>query len=237
MSQNVISPIYFIDYNKISDTLMWLDMNHSLKFCVSLKTYNNGMESSFHKEYQFMSNTNNTMNITISRNYNFYFLLEDKKNKSTGSIVFKPGDIELFKMVIHNNIYRWFIGSSRVYEKKDNVLIVKGKEVIQFPFNNQSYIELRPIVIDFENSHEQKEGIRIAINSAGNFFDLTIDKFLEFTGIICNTDMVNAAMNMLTYVKTKPYGINLTDINSNTSWNRNTNGNYNSRPRGGGFIQ
>ena len=107
-----ISPIYFIDYSKISDTLMWLDMDHSLKFCVTLKKYDNGNENNFHKEYTYLNTSNNTMNISIVRNYNFYFLLEDKKNKTTGSVAFRPGDVELFKMVINNNIFPWFIGRS-----------------------------------------------------------------------------------------------------------------------------
>ena len=234
-----ISPIYFIDYSKISDTLMWLDMDHSLKFCVTLKKYDNGNENNFHKEYTYLNTSNNTMNISIVRNYNFYFLLEDKKNKTTGSVAFRPGDVELFKMVINNNIYPWFIGRSRVYEKKDGCLIVKGKAKVQFPLNNQNYIEISPIVIEFENSSEQKEGIRLVINRSDNYFDITIDKFMEFSYIMCNTDMVNAAMNMLTYVKSKPYGVNMVDIHNNTQWNRNSNYNSGNSNNGGksGFFK
>ena len=60
---------------------------------------------------------------------------------------------------------------------------------------------------------------------------------MEFSYIMCNTDMVNAAMNMLTYVKSKPYGVNMVDIHNNTQWSRNSN--YNSSNNGGkvGFFK
>lgn len=214
------SPIYFIDYSRISDTLMWLDNDHILKFCVSLqKADGKGNTNSFHKEYTYMNKNTNMELISIVRNYSFYYLIECPKNKSSNNtIVLRPADVELLRMFIPNNIYPWYIGSNekkRAFINNDGKLLAKTDFKAQFPLSDQSFLEFRPTVIEYENTHEQKEGIRFIINSASNYFDISVDKFLEFSSYVVRTDMLNAAMNMLTYVKTKPYGLNMNNLNSN----------------------
>ena len=59
-----------------------------------------------------------------------------------------------------------------------------------------------------------KEGIRMYINSDDTYVDYDINKFMEFFYYMMNTDMYNAAQNMIQYIKTQPYGTNLKDLNS-----------------------
>ena len=218
-----ISPIYFTDYNNISDTIMWFNNQYSLKFNVGLKHKNaNGDQVSFHSEPR--ASDGSSMN--IKRNYKFFFTIEDKE-QFTNNVLFRPSDVEMLKLVIRNNIYPWFIGDKVIFgHDKDGKIIIKGNyNEVKFPLNDQKYIIFYPIVLEFED-HSTKQGIRIVMNNSENFFDISIDKFLEFAYYINNTDMVNAAMNMLTYVKTKPYGVNVYEYEKRGNFNTNRSKGY-----------
>jgi hypothetical protein len=62
------------------------------------------------------------------------------------------------------------------------------------------------------------------INNESCYVDYNIDKFFEFYYYIKNTDMYGAAQNMLQFVKTKPYGNNLRDMNEDGTTSISTNG-------------
>lgn len=229
-----VSPIHFIDYNKISDSLMWFDSTHVLKFCVVLqKKDKKGDIVPFHKEFSFMNKSNNTEQLTIVRDYSFYYIIEDIKNKgnftaNNTSILLHANDVELLRILLERNLYPWFLPPTRdkIFGKDNmNRLIVKGNQKVQFPVTNRSYLEFRPTIIEYENTDEQKEGVRLIMNDIDNFIDISIDKFMEFGNYIIHTDMINAAMNMLTYVKLRPYGTNLFDFNQ-----QNTTTNYIATP-------
>ena len=66
----------------------------------------------------------------------------------------------------------------------------------------------RKLVFTYEDG-KYKEGIRIYLNSQDAFADLDIDRFMQFVNIIKCTDMYNAALTMINYVKIPPYGINI----------------------------
>ncbi len=234
---DVTSPIYFIDYSKISDTLMWLDNFHILKFNVTLQKANtsSGGMSSFHKEFSFMNKNTNTEMISISRDYSFYYSIEEAKNKNwNNSLILRPGEVEVLGMIIPRNIYPWYFSTTEkqsAFMTKDGQLVVKSGLKAQMPLNDKSYLEFRPIVIEFENSHEQKQGIRFIINRSDNYIDMSIDKFLEFNAYILRTDMLTAAMTMLNYVKTRPYGMNMIGSRSNNNYQQN-NSNYSNNSGG-----
>ena len=222
-----INPIFFIDYDKISDTIMWFNQNYTLKFNVILKRRTKeGAEYPFHSEYKSLNPKSDKEYLSISRSFNFYFSIDNRINFNNG-IMLRPNDIELLSMVIQNNIYPWFSGKTSVFGTDDQgKRVLKGKvKDIAFPLSDQKYISFRPILIEYDNG-QSSEAIRIVINKEEDFFDITINKFMEFAYYIIHTDMYTAATNLLTYVKTKPYLVNYKDLTENYGYNRNSQNNY-----------
>lgn len=208
------SPFVFIDYDRISDVLLWLPDKWQLKFNVKLsRNTNNFGRLPFHSEYGY--NTNNGKSISIRREYKYFYTIENKEDRNLDSnIMLRTNDIFVLKMLINNNILPWFVGNTRVFiTNKNNKLCIKRDsfEEVRLPVNDGKYIKFIPIICTYEDGRSC-EGVRFVINDDNFWFDVPVNTFFEFAYIICNTDMVNAAMSMLSYVKTAPYNINYKDL-------------------------
>jgi len=206
----------FLDYDKISDTLMYFSEYITLQFCVSLsrKQSKTNKVLRFHSEYKYRNNDDGRDCYSIKRNFNAYFILNDSRDYNN-SFVIRTQDIVLLQMVMQNNIIPWFIGNKRIFglDDKHNI-IIKGKySPVDFPISDYKYISFLPIVCVYEDG-ATKEGIRLVINDSGNFVDIDVNKFMEFYYYICNTDMYTAAVTLLNYVKMSPYGQNMMDIDN-----------------------
>ena len=215
----------FMDYDKISDTIMYFTSEVSLKFVVNLSRKNkSGDRTSFHSEYGYMSNYTNRKSYSIKRNISCFFSVDDCKDFNN-SIIIRPQDVILLKMIMDNNIIPWFIGNTRIYDfDKSGKLILKGKwSPADFPLSDYKFMSFMPIVITYQDG-TLKEGIRIIINDKNNFIDIDINKFFEFYYYICNTDMYNAAATLLNYVKCGPYEQNYFDMQTGTGSNNGDKG-------------
>lgn len=195
----------FLDYNKISDTLMWFTKEISLKFCTSLiwRSENNNIGySHFHAEYNYNFDGRDCK--SINRIIRCYFTIDNKNDYKDG-IMIGPKDIIPFNYFIEHNIMPWIV-SDKLYSMVDNNLVITGKYKQQdFPLSETKYLSFVPIVIQFQDRTSCK-GLRMVMNKSSNFIDITVDKFMEFYYYIKNTDMYCAASEMLNYVKTQPYG-------------------------------
>lgn len=217
-----IKPFTFTEYDKISDTLMYLDDSYVLKFVVVLKRKSidkNKQDKSFHREIMYLKD--GVRHYNINRDYKFYFLLsnnKDKDNYLTNSIILRPSDIMTLTYLIDNQIMRWYVGDTRIYfldENSERLYIRKAYKDAIFPISDSSFMIFSPSIIEINTNNAEKkfvEGIKIQINT--NEIEITLSKFLELVFYITKTDMVNAAMNMLNYVKTQPYGENMFNMNS-----------------------
>ena len=228
---DAIKPITFLDYDKISDTLMWFEnSNYQLRFSVKLNRKDkNGYNRPFHSEISFYNKIIDKDSIIIKRDYKYFFSIEKSNSNIDDNIILKPNDIEILKMIINNTFYPWFFGNKNVYAIDPNgkLCVKKDVKVFKFVISNTSYIGFKPIVYYYKNSDDVKQGVFVEINSPDNSFEISIDNFLQFTSIVLNTDMVNAAMNMLNYVKVKPYGMNNIELKDNSGSNNNRNGFFN----------
>lgn len=208
------APFSFVNYDKISDNLLWLGRtgngeNVTLKFVVDLvklDQYNN--ERHFHLESKFYSKKFQRNSQSITRNYSCYYIINT--GMETLGCMLRPSDVQLLNMLIDSNIMPWFMGETRIFGMKGDVMRVLGDYIDQtLPLSERSYIKFTPIVITFENTNSYKEGIRLELNDRDTCVDITIDKFLEFVYILRNTDMINLAASMINYVKIPPYNINV----------------------------
>lgn len=211
MDNQPVSPFIFTEYDKISDTLMWFGASkYKLRFCVQLnrKDQNNGVRP-FHSEFGFYNENLGKKSVNISRDYKYFYSIE-RSNDFEGSVILRQNDAEVLRFLINNRMYPWFFGSKSIYgmDANNGLCLKRNVKDVILPLSNNSYMGFRPIVINYENTHESKQGVEITINENTNSFEIDIDNFLQFTSIILHTDMVNCAMSMLNYVKTKPYHVN-----------------------------
>ena len=213
------SPFIFIDYDKISDVLMWFNSEYYMKMNVKLSKidrYNGRLP--FHSEYKFYNKNTDRETYNIRRDYSVFFSIESTiKDIENNYIYLNPSDVYVLNILINNNIMPWFFGDTRIFGKnKQDQLCIKRKEFtrVNLPVNSGQYISFLPTICIF-NDDTSKEGVSICINSDSIFFDITIDKFLQFAYIVSNTDMYTMASTMINYVKAKPYLVNLKSFNDN----------------------
>lgn len=199
----------FTYYDKISDTLIYFNNDISLKFIVSLNRKGaDGNIINFHNEYSYDSSYFGKKSYAIRRYFVPYFSLDDKRDFKN-NIMIKPSDVCLLQLVMNNNIIPWVMGNSRIYGMdKEGKIIIKGKwSQADFPLSDYQYLSFIPIVVTYDDN-TTKEGIRMVMNNKDNFIDMDINKFMEFYYYINNTDIYNAAIGLVNYVKTQPYCIN-----------------------------
>lgn len=201
--------IDYTDYDRITDRLMFLSNNIILNFTVTLsKKDKAGNRAHIHSEYEYASKfKNQDMARSIKRDITYYFTLDNSNDFGNG-LILRPQDIEILKMLLNQQVLPWFFGSNRVFDIKENKLYIKdfGSPVV-YAQSDYKYVSFNPIVFTYEDG-KYKEGIRIYLNNQDSFADLDIDRFMQFVNIIKCTDMYNAALTMINYVKIPPYGIN-----------------------------
>ena len=200
-------------YDRISDTLMRFNNRISLEFITSLSyKRKDGSRSFFHSEWEKSSKYIGTQKSrTIRRNMNYYFCINEKDNLG-GGLVLRPQDVVIMLQVIENLVFPWFQGDTRIFQIKEDKLVVIGKyKQAVYTQSMYKYISFSPTVFEFE-SGQFKEGVHVCLNKADNCWDMTIDDFYGFYYILKNTSMYNLAAEMANYVKTPPYGVNLGEL-------------------------
>ena len=208
--------IYFTDYEKISDVLMFLSKDISLCFNVSLAYKKaDGTRSHYHKEYVYSSKYINKGNVvSIKRNFNYYLSI-DVRDDFNNSVMITPANMIALKMKM-KIVYNWM---STLFKYVDDKLIISGtwKENILY-LNRTSTLKFEPNVCIYEDG-TYKEGVRIYINDESLFFDLDIDRFMELYYIVDTIDMYQNAIILLNYIAPKEYGNNLSYINGESNSN------------------
>jgi hypothetical protein len=205
--------ILFTDFDKITDTILYLSNDVTVSICLNLNTKSkDGKVKNFHSEYKYYSDNLGKDSYSIKRTVQPYFSINDLKDFKN-SIMLKVNDIWMLKILMDNKVMPWFIGKTRLFFfDENNKLQIKGKYDIQeFRLNEYNFMAFAPIVIRFEDGTD-KEGIRLFINSKDRFVDMTIDIFISFYYLISNTDLYNAGANMLNYVKMSPYDCGLFEM-------------------------
>jgi len=224
----------YTDYDKITDILMYLSSEITLKFSVVLSkavSKTDNTRKFLHSECIYNSKYRNVNeSLSIIRTMNTYYFLIDLKNDFLGSIVLRPGDVEILKMLLNQKVLPWFFGNKTAFQIRDNKLYLgEYSGTVMFAQSDYKYLGFTPMVITYEDGRS-KQGIRVNINNQDTFADLDIDTFMTFVNIIKCTDMYNAACNLVNYVKMPPYGINqFKSAGLGSGGYRNDMGSYNKR--------
>jgi len=212
--------IEFVDYNKITDVMMFMSDNIQLKLVVNLNRKDkNGNDRSFHSEYKYPNEYVGVNKYSITRNFSVYYQLGNFKD----SVCIHPGDLMMFRLMLKNIAFNWFIGSNRIYSIQDDKLVISGTyDIVEIPLNDYNVFRMVPIVCTYQDG-KRSEGVRIFINSDSNFVDLSISRFWEFYYYMTEVDIYTVACEMVNYVKTQPYGFNIYDNGKNEFYNAEGN--------------
>ena len=196
----------FTDYERITDTLMYLTDKITLSFTLALsKKMLNGQKSFFHYETLYNNSYGNEAR-SVKRNMNYYFVISNKEIFGSG-IVLRPQDVELLIMLINERILPWFFSQDKhAFQIIDDKLVLKEYTPAVYTQSENKFISFEPIVYHYEESGQFAEGINLGLGS-GESCPMTIDKFMGFFNII-KTDMYATACALANYVKTAPYNIN-----------------------------
>ena len=220
------SSINYTDFDRISDTILFLDNIHTLDFVTRLSGKDkNGYRRFYEFESQYQSNQYLGTDIgrSIKRNMSFYYVITNK-TLFTGGITLRVNDVFILHTLIQNNILPWFFGSTRIFKEKNKRLVIIGEyKPVLYTKDNQNWINFDPIVMEYEDGGF-KEGIRMTINSNDDFIDLNIDRFLELYGCLNYQNMYLQAEAQCNYAKTAPYLANNLVINGGLGYGGANNG-------------
>lgn len=211
--------VRFIDYDKITDTIAWLNKDTTLEFTVQLaKKGKDGNRYHFHREYKYDSKYINKGKIySIKRDFD-YFLNIKVKDNFDASVMIRAKDMIALRQRFHI-IYKWLTNGKLFKYDKENKLIMVGEPApVDLTNLSGKFIRFMPIVITYEDEYQkekQKPGVRLLLN--GDYpVDVNIDSFMELFYIIDGFDMYQCALALVNYIGCKPdYPINLYEIESN----------------------
>lgn len=217
------------DYDRISDTVFWLNKDWVVKFVVRLNRYteNRGKEN-YHKEFGYSAK--NGFAVSINRDFDYFLQIESVRKDNNGfkdQIQITQNDIYFLQFKL-NKASKWFTGAKSIFAKSSNGAMVPTKtysEKIDISFGK--YIEIEPAVVKYDNGN-YITGVRFYMNSdAVNFF-IDVNKFLSFNYFISNFNMYLAAQGLLSYLGRPENGTNYVSFNSlPKNGNRNNYNNSN----------
>lgn len=207
-------PINYIDYDKLSDDVLYLGSNLFLRMNVSLS--NKGDQDQryhFHKEYRYDSKyTSNGKLLSIKRSFNYYLSLDKTDTKM--NIMIRPQDMILFKMNLEQ-VSKWF--SDNTFGTKGREVILRNrKESIVLPgLAQQRYIQFDPVVVVWENTGDQTPGVRVTLGDPSIYADISVDRLFALLYTISNFNMYESAQLLVNYLGRPNFGMNLYEIEDN----------------------
>ena len=208
-------PIEYIDYDKISDDVLYLGDKLYLRMNVSLSSKKDpDMRYHFHQEFEYPSPYGRNGYLrSIKRSFT-YFLSLDRKDISGGGRRVRDKDMFLLKEKL-KLVTDWF-GDNTFGTKKKNLIIKTKREPIILPgLANQKYLQFDPIVIVYESTGEQTPGVRITLGDSSIFADISVDKLFSFKYTIDTFNMYLSAQLLINYLGRPEFGTGLRVLENN----------------------
>lgn len=190
--------VTFLDYDRISDDLMYFDRDVYLRFNVQLaRKGSDGNRYHYLREYRYQSKYDNYGKVlTVRRHFEFYLSI-DVKNEFGSGIVIRMKDIFNIRLRL-KAVARWFSDGIFKIDKNKQLHIVGNPEPVIITNLGGKYIKFEPAIVDFGNG-TKREGVRITLNDA-RFVDITVDTFMEFSYIMNSINMYEAALSIVNYM-------------------------------------
>lgn len=210
------------NYNSMSD-IIYTAGNLAIKFCVKFNYYipNKDIKRSYYSECTYKDKYNNTA-MSIQRKIMCYLLIENRKvyegMNDKEFIIINICDMfyvnsrieQMVKILLSPNTFR--------YNSNNKLELMQAHEEIVIQLYGKR-MEMIPIVINRENG--QIQGVRITLQDANNFTDITIDEFMGIYTLLKNIDMYGCASSMLSFLGRPDFGTNNYNMISN-NYNNNS---------------
>lgn len=205
-------PIQFIDYDKLSDDVLYLGSKLYLRMNVSLSNKQDpDMRYHFHKEYSYDSKYSKTRLMSMKRSFDYYLSFD--KTDLRNIIIIRPQDMIILQRALAR-VVLWFEDKEKnaFYVKNKKLIVKKQQPILVEGLAMNGYIEFQPIVILSENDNKQTPGLRLTLGKEDCFADITIDKFYGLLYTINTIHMYEAAQNLLNYLGRPDFGTNLVEM-------------------------
>lgn len=208
-------PIEYIDYDKISDDVLYLGDKLYLRMNVSLSSKKEpDMRYHFHQEYEYPSPYGRNGYLkSIKRSFQ-YFLSLDRKDISGGAIMIRSQDMFLLKEKL-TQVSEWFNDGTFGTKKKNLIIKTKREPIILPGLANQKYLQFDPIVIVYEGTGEQTPGVRITLGDSSIFADICVDKLFSLKYTIDTFNMYLSAQLLINYLRRPEFGTGLYVLENN----------------------
>ena len=214
MERELIQPIEYLKFDKISDDVYAIGPNFILRFNVSLSKTVNDKRYHFHKEYEYSTKRGSESLVTLKRSFDYYLSIENIQKDSNGNKLFiriGPQEQMIFKKGLEEAI-SWFTDKkySKLYAKDKGNLIMLAP-IPEFRINNlpmQKYILLTPTIIDKGIANADKEpGIRMEFGD-NCIVEISIDRMMGLYYIISCFNMYQSAITLINYIGRPEFGTN-----------------------------
>lgn len=204
------------DYEKISDTCMWLSRDYVLKFTVELNRHPEHRKENYYKEFGYNSQDGD-YRVNISRDINAYLSIESTRRSIEGNkLQLRIGinEIYFFKYKL-KEVVSWFTSDKykNLFVKKDGKIIIASKinpVIVKVMFDG--YIEFEPTILTLENS-DQIIGVKIYLSSDSIFLFMDVNMLLSFSYFIDTFNIYQSAQLMLAYIGKPDNGTNYSEFN------------------------
>ena len=205
-------PIQFIDYDKLSDDVLYLGSKLYLRMNVSLSSKQDpDMRYHFHKEYSYDSKYSKTRLMSMKRSFDYYLSFD--KTDLRNIVIIRPQDMIVLQRALAK-VVLWFENKEKnaFYVRSKKLIVKRQQPILVEGLAMNGYIEFQPIVILSENDNKQTPGLRLTLGKEDCFADITIDKFYGLLYTINTIHMYEAAQNLLNYLGRPDFGTNLVEM-------------------------
>lgn len=206
-------PIQYIDYDKLSDNVLYLGSRLYLRMNVSLsQKADPNQRYHFHKEYKYDSLYSSSKKLlSIRRSFDYYLSFDKVDTKDI--IIIRPQDMILLKMKLES-VSKWFSDDTFGSRGKELVIRKKKDPIVLSGLSYQQYLKFEPVPIVWETTGEQTPGVRITLGDSSSFADISVDKFFGLMYTISTFNMYESAQILINYLGRPDFGFNLYEFDN-----------------------
>lgn len=216
------------EYDKVSDTLMYLGSRFSVKFNVQLSTKDKyGNRKFFYSEYKYQSKYTDYGNVvSVKRNIKCFLSIEEVGNFQNNVLILR-GDMPLLRANV-TTAAKWLQDKAIFDINKGGQLAIMKDVSCRMQVGENAALMFEPVIIPLANGTSQ-QGIRVYISDIKNFVDVDARNFMEFYELIHNLDMYTAACAVISALPMthEDAEVNRSDFESSAAEQR---ANYHKKP-------
>ena len=137
----------FESYDRITDTLMYLNNDITLNFTVTFAKKNRvGGRQFYHYETEYEASKYSARVRSIKRNMTYFFVIDNKQDFGNGFIL-RPMDVEMLNSIIETQILPWYFDANkRAFQMIDDKLVLGQYEPVIYAQSQTKYLRFDPVV-------------------------------------------------------------------------------------------